>query len=178
MKFLKQIRFTILFFYCKWKARLIVRASRLKWPGCEGAKCDGRLTGANPTTGYIAQGEATTIRWGTNGVVSTTGFLEVISARQRRKKEDFDLGNGNGQQSGRIQLQHGLIWEVQVRDDTAMTNPIEFTSVTISDMAGHFGTAGAMKTATVITSDYDAAPKKPGERTLTLERILLIEGGA
>lgn len=128
------------------------------------------------TNGVVAQGDSTYFRWGTKDVVS--GWYVVTRAAQRPKKEDFQYDNGDGIQSGRLQLVHGAIWDVTVRDDTRMTIPRVAQYVTVVDMAGMVGTKvpGATYNAYVMDANYDAAPKQPGERVVSLERVTLIEG--
>jgi hypothetical protein len=135
----------------------------------------GTLTG-----GVIGQGtEVTHMRWGTADAVSTTGWYVITRIAQRLKKEDLQYDNGDGVQSGRVQIIHGTVWDVTVRDNTLMTPPRIGASVTVVDMAGMVGTTkvpGVYYSAYVLDSNYDAAPKQPGERVVVLERIVLIEG--
>ena len=143
--------------------------------------------------GVVASGTATTMRWGSAGVVTHTGattnsagtgtavasFLVVTRISQRRKKEDLQYDNGDGVQSGRMQIFHGVEWDVTIREDTRMGIPTEGTYVTIYDIANHLGgtlTTPIAYAAYVLTCDVDTAPKQPGERVLKLERIKLIEG--
>ena len=139
------------------------------------------------TGGSVATGDATYMRWGTQGVLRDFPFYIVTRCRQSRKKETLQYDNGDGVQSGRMQVFHGSQWEVTVRDRYDYAAPVEGTLVYIVDMAGLVGAvygagavpgSGAAPTyqARVIDSDYDAAPKQPGERVLLLERIILIEG--
>ena len=141
-------------------------------------------TGAGSVaSGYLASGVSTYFRWGTdeaitviNGV-TVSGFLTIMSINQKRKKEDMEWPQGDGVQAGRTQIIHGVVWEARVRDDTRITGlPTEGTSGTIVDMAGLLGAVGGTYTAYLLTSDYDAALKQPGERVLVFERIQLIEG--
>lgn len=130
------------------------------------------------TNGIIGQGDSTYFRWGTAGVVTNTGWYLVTRAAQRPKKEDFESNNGDGIQSGRVQMIHGVVWDLTVRDRTDMTPPRIGQYVTVVDMAGICGTkvVGATYNAYVLDGNYDAAPKQPGERVVVLERITLIEG--
>jgi hypothetical protein len=43
-------------------------------------------------------------------------------------------------------------------------------------VAGHLGAQGLSYTARVVESPYSVQAEQPGERTLTLERLTLIEG--
>ena len=136
-------------------------------------------TGTLGTAGILGQGnEVTHMRWGTADAVSTTGFYVITRVAQRYKKEDLQYDNGDGVQTGRIQLIHGVVWDVTVRDSTVMTPPRVSQYVTIVDMAGICGTRtpGVYYSAYVLDANYDAAPKQPGERVLVLERVFKIEG--
>lgn len=135
--------------------------------------------------GSVAGGDATYFRWGTKDAVTTAGwgYAVVSRLRQSRKKDTLPYENGDGVQSGRMQVFHGVQWELTVRDDSRFAGPVEGTQLTIVDMAGlvgstygNCGTIGGLYAATVIDSDYEAAPKQPGERVILCERIKLIEG--
>lgn len=128
--------------------------------------------------GIVGQGDATYFRWGTSGVVTNIGWYVVTKASQRPKKEDLQFDNGDGVQSGRVQIIHGTVWDITVRDRTDMTPPRVGQYVTVVDMAGMVGSKvpGATYNAYVLDANYDSAPKQPGERVVVLERITLIEG--
>lgn len=133
------------------------------------------------TNGIVGQGDVTYMRWGTKDAVTTTGFFLIQRISQRPKKEDFESTNGDGIQSGRLQMMHGNVWDVTVRDRTDMVPPRVGQYVTIVDLGGLLGALNAAwayraVTAYVLESNYEAAPKQPGERTIVLERITLIEG--
>lgn len=147
-------------------------------------------TGAGAiATGSVATGDATTMRWGTKGVVTrlvgstsasgsgtdVSAYLIVTRISQKRKKEDLQYDNGDGVQSGRMQIFHGVQWDITIREDTRFGIPTENTYVTVCDMAGHLGAIGLTYGAYVLTADVDTAPKQPGERVLSCERIKLIE---
>lgn len=132
-------------------------------------------------TGSVATGDASYMRWGTKDAITSSGgwgYLTITRMTQNRKKEDLQFENGDGVQCGRMQLFHGVTWNVTVRDDTRLTYiPLEGTYVTIVDMAGHIAAApGTTYSAYVLESNYDTGNKQPGERTMTVERIKLIEG--
>ena len=134
-------------------------------------------TGAGSiASGYVASGEASYFRWGAKGSVVGWESYTITRVSQKRKREDLQFDNGDGIQSGRVQLFHGIEWEVTVRDDTRMAPPNEGTYLTMVDMAGHVGTPGLTYNAYVLDSAYDTAQKQPGERVIKLERITLIEG--
>jgi len=133
------------------------------------------------TNGIVGQGDVTHMRWGTKDAVTTTGFYLITRIAQRPKKEEFESTNGDGIQSGRLQMIHGTVWDVTVRDRTDMTPPRVGQYVTVVDLGGLLGTLNAAwayrsVSAYVFDSNYDAVPKQPGERAIVLEYINLIEG--
>lgn len=137
------------------------------------------LTGAGGSiaTGSIASGDIAYAYWGTLGLFPGYTFALITRAQQRQKKDDLVFENGSGLQSGRMQLFHGVVWELTVRDDSRFGSvPLPGTNLTVVDMAAHLGAQGATYSCYVLTSDYDTAPKQAGERTITIERIKLIEG--
>lgn len=158
------------------------------WPAVSGS-----------TPGYTATG-VTTIRWGTDGVLQSpkpsSGFYTVLRANQRTLIDNIKLPNGTGPTITRVQVLDGSVWDLTVRDDSNMAvsatpGPIVGYVVTITDMGGLISgnmssstpghNVGSTFTATVIDSGYEAAPKQAGERTITVENLLLIEsqqGGA
>jgi hypothetical protein len=142
--------------------------------------------------GSVATGDASTMRWGTKAVVTHTGsttkvgtsgtacsnFLVVTRINQSRIKDDLPFENGDGVRSGRMQIFHGIKWDITVREDTQMGVPTEGTYIQVCDIAGHIGAIGLTYSAYVMTANVDSAPKQPGERVIEAERIRLIEGGA
>jgi hypothetical protein len=126
------------------------------------------------------------MRWGVKdavaiGGVAPVGWYVITRIAQRLKKEDLQFDNGDGIQSGRIQLIHGVVWDITVRDSTLMVPPRVGQYIQIVDLGGMFGALNAgwaykECVAYVMDSNYDAAPKQPGERVLVVERIGLIEG--
>lgn len=140
-------------------------------------------TGAGSlSSGYLAQG-VTSIRWGTKEMLQTTNgvsatFLVVTRFNQRRLADPIKVPNGDGLTSTRLIVVDGVQWDLTVRDDSSMLDanlPNIGQKVTLVDGAGHLGTVGLVYRATVVENGYDAAPKQPGERTVTVERLRLIE---
>lgn len=140
-------------------------------------------TGAGSlSTGYLAQGSATTVRWGTDRVVKAVNGIDVYAwavverITQRPKVGNIHLPQGDGIEAGRVQLIHGQVWEVVLRDDTRMTGiPRIGTTVVVVDMAGHIGNVGLVYAATVIESPYEAQLGQAGQRHFTIENLLLVE---
>lgn len=180
MKKLRQLKFAITVRIALTLAFLIRLRVRLQYPFCKHALNVWPTTGAGtPGTAYSAQG-VTTIRWGTKDLITTTGWLVVTRFTQKTLVENIKLPNGDGITATRIQLMDGQQWDVTVRDDTAMVPPQIGDTVAITDAGGLIGagtiyTTTLRYTATVIETGYDAAPKQPGERTITLENLLLVE---
>jgi len=136
-----------------------------------------------PTTsaGYSATG-ITTIRWGTDGALDSpkpaSGYYVVTKFSEKQLVESIKLSNGTGITSTRILLTDGVDWNITVRDDTTMTAPTVGTQIKIVD-AGNLvpsPNTGTALWATVVDSNYETAPKQAGERTITVERLRLIEG--
>jgi hypothetical protein len=150
-------------------------------------------------TGYTSSG-ITTVVWGTMGLAvfkgqpgadigtpagtgANNGYYIVTDYKQRLKK-DLDYGeNGAGIECRRVTLIHGQIWDVTVEDNSNMTPPTQNTVIECYDILGNGSTAGPLAanrlwTATVIESEYSAAPKRPGMRTLTVENLTLVDSQA
>jgi hypothetical protein len=133
-------------------------------------------------SGYLAQG-TTTIRWGTRELLQSTNgvaanFLVVTAFSERRLSDNIKLPNGDGLTSTRMIVMDGVQWDVTVRDDTRVADaniPYVGQKVTVVDAGGLLGSPVLRYTATVVEPQYEAAPKQPGQRTLTLERLRLIE---
>jgi hypothetical protein len=85
---------------------------------------------------------------------------------------------GSGAKVGRSIIKHGGMWDLTVRDRTDVTFPQVGDTITIVDMANHFGYGiGAQVTAFVVESPYKASSGVPGERDLKLEKIILVDAG-
>ncbi len=141
-------------------------------------------TGATPDTGVAASG-TTTLRWGTMEVVTSLGgsavngttVAIVTRATQRQLVDNLKYPNGSGVTSTRVLITDGVQWDLTVRDDTGITGTIRAgQAAVIVDMAGLIGAEGTTYTCKIVESGYDAAPKQPGERTITAEYLTLIEG--
>lgn len=139
---------------------------------------------SSQSVGYSATGN-TTIRWGTDGLLTSpapatgvngTGFYVVTKFSQKQQVEVIKLPNGSGITTTRIILTDGLDWNITVRDESTMTPPMAGSTVTIVDAGGMISSARAAYSATIIDNNYEAPPKQAGERTLTVERLRLIEG--
>ena len=109
-----------------------------------------------------------------------TNFFVITRFSQRQQVEPVKLPNGNGISATRILLVDGVEWDVTVRDDSGIVPPKAGQIVRICDAAGLLGNGtagavGAMFKATVINNGHDTAPKQAGERTMTLERLTLID---
>lgn len=127
-------------------------------------------------TGVLAYADASYIFWSTYGLAEEWGSYCVMRASQTPKKEDIELPNSAGVQSGLIQLIHGSTWNVTVRDDSRMTPPAIGDYVTLMDRNGDLGAVGAFYDARVLTPNFEATLKQPGERVLVIEHVTLIDG--
>ena len=140
-------------------------------------------------SGYLATG-VTTLRWGSKALVTkiagsavTAGVAVVTRFNQRNLVDNIKLPNGDGLSATRVQIIDGVQWEVTIRDDTSWSAlPAIGSAVVIVDAAGMIypagtgpGVPGNLYLATILDNGYDTAPKQPGERTLTLENLVLIE---
>ena len=141
-------------------------------------------TGAGSlASGYLAQG-VTTIRWGSRELVTSingtavngTTVAIVTRVNERNLVDNIKLPNGDGLSITRVQIVDGVQWDVTIRDDTGITNrPKIGTTVVIVDMGGLIDAVAEKYSATVVESSYEAAPKQPGEISLTVENLVLIE---
>jgi hypothetical protein len=134
-------------------------------------------TGGGGYSTTYATGAASYFRWGTYGAVVGWENYTILSINQRQKKDTLHFENGDGVQNGRMQLFHGTTWEIRVRDDTRLSKPTAATYMTITDLAGHLGNIAATYSAYVLDSDYEIAPKEPGVRVITVEKLTLITLG-
>ena len=135
----------------------------------------------------VLTGDITSARWGTDGllpgldVLNASGIsvLAITKATQRPKKTDEEYKQGSGVQVGRAQILHGVIWDVTVRDRVGVNFPNIGSAIVICDMANHFGSGiGAHLNGYVFDTPYDANAGAPGERSIVIEKITLIEGTA
>lgn len=144
-------------------------------------------TGAGDiSTGYAAQG-VTTIRWGAKELLNKVGTQSldgvtvgiVTRFNERSLVNVHKLPNGDGLTVTRVQLLDGVQWDITVRDDTTITTrPTIGQTVVVVDGGGLVpgGTPGSKYTARVVENGYETAPGQPGEFTVTVEALTLIEG--
>ena len=143
--------------------------------------------------GYVHQG-VTTLVWGAQGLAvfagtpgadidnANNGYYIITDYKQRLKK-DLDYGeNSSGVECRRTTIVHGQTWDITVEDNNNMTPPTQNTTITCYDILSK-GTASplvakAIWTANIIESEYTAAPKRPGMRTLTAENLTLVDSQA
>jgi hypothetical protein len=197
MKMLKQIKAAGLWLCRKlneahqarqWKRAQRQAAARLaavkaQYPGCEGAMNVWPPV-SGTTNGYEVDGAApTSIRWGTDGLLQSPtqsggGYAVVNRMSEKELVEVSKWPNGTGIDVLRVRLKQGTSWTITVRDNALVTWPKIGQTVLVVDMLGAIGTLGLRYTATVVENDYEAALKQPGERTLLVEKITLIETGA
>jgi hypothetical protein len=135
------------------------------------------------TNAFIGTGY-TTIRWGTDGVMSNgspngsgggfNGFYIVESMRGQDEIENIYIEQGTGLKATRIQLWQGRNYTITVVDDTSMTPPSPGSLIALVDTVG----AGASVYQFRVTSNgYNANRKVEGKREVTAEYLTLIEGG-
>lgn len=145
-------------------------------------------TGAGTlASGYLASGVpgATTLRWGSKDVVSSINGSSVSGVNygivtrfnQKTLVENIKLPNGDGLSVGRVQIIDGQQWDITVRDSTSISNRPQIGSTVVIADGGGLISNGQFKyyAATVVESGWDTAPKQPGEMTITVERLTLIE---
>jgi len=132
------------------------------------------------STGYAADSTVTTIRWGTDGLTPSglTGSYYYVCTKfsQKERTEVIKLPQGSGLTANRIYVKAGYQWSVTVRDESGWSPPSVGTSVYVVDAAGMIQTTRKKYNAKVVSNDYEAAVKQPGERVLVLESLTLIEG--
>lgn len=128
-------------------------------------------TGAAPRAGVLVQG-VTTIEWGTEDMF---GVFVVLRYSQRQLVTNDKLPQGSGLTSTRVQTIDGAAVDLTVRDDTTMTPPAAGTTLSIVDGGGLFGAVGTSYTCRVTESGWDSAPKQAGERSLTVEKLILVD---
>ena len=145
-------------------------------------------TPGSPPIGYASSG-ITTIVWGTQGLAAfqgqpgadisngNNGYYILTDYKQRLKK-DLDYGeNGSGVECRRTTIVHGNTWDITVEDNSNMAPPTQNTVISCYDILskGNFVAAKLVWTAVVVESEYTAAPKRPGMRTLTAENLTLVD---
>ena len=119
------------------------------------------------------------------------GYYIITDYRQRLKK-DMEYGeNGSGVQSRRTAIIHGQQWDITVEDDANMTPPTYGTAVHCYDLLSKSNNTGVnyptvgtgspaivgkyIWSATVVDSEYSAAPKQPGKRVIVCENLTLVD---
>jgi len=149
-----------------------------------------------PTTGYLSTG-VTTVVWGTTGLAAFNGTpgtdiqransgYYILTNYRQRLKTDIEYGeNGTGVECRRTYITHGIVWDIEVEDNTTMTPPAVNTTISCYDilqkgdvLSGGLIAAKPIWTATVVSSEYTAAPKRPGMRTLVAENLTLVDSQA
>lgn len=128
---------------------------------------------------YLASGTATTLLWGTNNFSNITGFLTVTKIAQKTLVAfNENLPNGDGLTAGKVLGIDGFHTDIEVRDDTNQVTAALTVGQTILivDGGGLYpgGTRGASYTGIIVENGWDAAPKTPAGRTLTVEKFILI----
>lgn len=168
---------------CLWAARARITNVKLQFPGCEDAmNAWPPVNGV--TTGYEVDGAVpTSIRWGTDGLLQSPapsgGGYAVVNRMSEKELVDVSKWpNGTGVDVLRVRIKQGTSWAITVRDNATVTWPKIGQSVIVVDMQGSIGTLGLRYTATMVENDYEASLKQPGERTLLVEKLTLIETGA
>jgi len=145
----------------------------------------------SPPVGYSSTG-ITTIVWGTQGLAvfagdagpdiyrANNGYYIVLNYRQRLD-QDVDYGEtASGVKCWRRTVIHGMVWEIEVEDNDNMIPPVNNTVIECYDIltkgSGVSGSVGFLQwIATVVESEYTAAPNKPGVRRLTAENLRLVD---
>lgn len=152
----------------------------MSWP-----RTGSGLTGG-ASAGIIGTG-VTTIRWGSKETVTSiagtanngTSVGIVTRIHQRSLVDNAKLPNGDGPTITRVQVIDGQMWDVTIRDDSGLGIPAIGAVVVIVDLGGHingYSTGVGLKySATVVENGYDTAPKQAGERSFSVENLLLIE---
>ena len=158
-----------------------------------------------PANGFLIQGR-TTIIWHTDDMVplvagidttsgnGTYGAAVVTRFNQRTLNDNIKLTGNVGHTTTRILIIDGAQWDVTIRDDTRFgtTSPAVGMRVTIIDAGGLLGsitiangsgtptslTSRKSFRATIVESNWESSPKNPGERSFTIEKLVLIDENA
>jgi hypothetical protein len=155
----------------------------MSWNPTTGATGNG-----NPAAGsYNASGTATTLYWGTQATAVSlgsgggliSGFLTITKISQKTIVAfNEKLPNGDGLTAGQVLGIDGFQTEVEVRDDS--NQPVNSLTVGqtvyVADNGGLVpgGARGAYYKARIVENGWEAAPKTPAGRTLSLENFILI----
>lgn len=147
---------------------------------CNAWPTTGATGNGNAAAGqYIASGTATTILWGTNNFMNILGFLTITKISQKTMMAfDEKLPNGDGLTAGIVQGIDGFRMEIEVRDDTTQVTTALTVGqrVLIPDGGGLVpnGARGATYSGIIADHGWDAAPKTPAGRMLSVEKFILI----
>lgn len=132
------------------------------------------------STGYQLNG-ITTLVWGTGGSLRSPkptagfageGYYTVRSIDQADKVDPIYGENCTGVEAWRVLILHGKRWNLTVQDDTTMSAPTTGSNIVIVDFID--GAATSLN-AMVISNDYRAAQRQPGERVLQVENLVLVD---
>lgn len=141
------------------------------------------------SVGFYASGITTAI-FGTDGILNTpapggsfagTGYYIVESIDPSVEAEQIYIENGAGVKAGRFNIVSGAKWNLTVQDDTAQGAISVNGSVAIVDaglqVPGN-SNRNAIYSATVLQVSERFQRKAVAMRTVEVERLTLIEGGA
>ena len=128
---------------------------------------------------YQASGTATTLLWGTNNFLNIAGFLVVTKIAQKTIVAfNENLPNGDGLTAGKVLGIDGFHTDIEVRDDTnqVVSDLRVGKRILVVDGGGLYpgGARGSSYSGIIIDNGWDAAPKTPAGRTLTVENFFLI----
>lgn len=141
------------------------------------------ITGSpNYAGAYLAQG-VTTIRWGTDGILSNQalggsgsggygGFFIVESVRASDRLDIHEIKQGSGLVVARITLWQGRKYVATVLDDTTMIPPAPLTMASIADvLSGGLASVNAR----IIENGGNAERESEFKRNITFEALTCIE---
>jgi len=153
---------------------LILPFMGMAWP-TTGATGNGNAASGQ----YVANGTATTLLWGTNNFMNITGWLTITKIAQKTIVAfDENLPNGDGLTAGKVQGIDGFTTEIEVRDDVnQVTSALTVGQrILVTDGGGLYpgGARGAQYSGIIKDNGWDAAPKTPAGRMLTVEKFILI----
>lgn len=135
----------------------------------------------NVATGFLATG-VTSIRWGTDGVMATSGVngsgggfngYYILETDEVNDEVDTSyIENGTGVKCTRIGIWQGRKKSFTVVDDTNMTPPAPQSQVALYDEIS----GDLISTWRVIDNNYQAVRKVEGKRRIVCEYLFGIEG--
>ena len=144
------------------------------------------------STGFSAAG-ITTLVWGTDGLLQSpspganyagTGYYIVESVDESEKAEQVYGENGTGIEAWRVNLRHGVRWNITVQDDVQWAAPVVGSTVNLVDLVlsttSNSSINGTRKvyTGVVLSNDYRAARKQAGHRVIQVENLTLVDSQA